>query len=101
MVDGRIFFQKNGLRELRWCAKYLCDRRSVNYHKEQQLFKKTEIVELYWFNSSPNQFDKKPSLTTFDLCKCMNCYFFMNYIFTNKIWIMSENFFACFFIIGE
>ena len=91
------FFQKNGLRGLRWCAKYLRDRRSVNNHREQQVFKKTEIVELYWFNSSPNQFDKKPSLTTVDLCKCMNSYFFMNYIFTNKIWIMSENFFCLFF----
>ena len=39
------FFQKNGLRELGWCAKYLPDRRSVNYHKDQQVFKKTEIVE--------------------------------------------------------
>ena len=70
-----IFLKKNGLRELGWCEKYLLDRRSVNYHTEQQAFKKTEIVEIYWFNSSPNRFDKKSSLTTVDLCKCMNCYF--------------------------
>ena len=39
------FFQKNGMRELGWCSKYLLDRRSVNYHKEQQIFQKAEIVE--------------------------------------------------------
>ena len=41
------FFEKNGLRELGWCERYLLDRRSVNYHTEQQAFKKTEIVEIY------------------------------------------------------
>ena len=30
--------------ELGWCSKYLLERRSVNYHKDQQEFKKTEIV---------------------------------------------------------
>ena len=40
------FFQKNGLRELFWCSNYMLDKRSVNYHKEEQVFKlKTEIVE--------------------------------------------------------
>ena len=46
--------KKNGLRELGWCSKYLLDRRSVNYLKDQQEFKKTEIVQFYWFSSSPN-----------------------------------------------
>ena len=41
------FLQENGLRELGWCSKYLFDRRSVNYHKEQHFFEKTEIVEFY------------------------------------------------------
>ena len=41
------FFKKNGLPELGWCSKYLLDRRSVNYHKEQHRFQKTEIVEFY------------------------------------------------------
>ena len=39
------FFQKNGMREFGWSSKYLLDRRSVNYHKEQQIFQKAEIVE--------------------------------------------------------
>ena len=72
------FFKKNGLRELGWCSKYLLDRRSVNYHKDKQEFKKTEIVEFYWFNSSPDRFNNKTSFSPFALCNCMHCYFFMN-----------------------
>ena len=72
------FFQENGLRELGWCSKYLLNRRSVKYHKAQQLFKKTEIVEFYWFNSSPNRFDNALFLTEVKLFSCMNCYFFTN-----------------------
>ena len=60
------WWKKNGLRELGWCSKYLLDRRSVNYLKDQQEFKKTEIVEFYWFSSSPNWFNKKTSFTPFD-----------------------------------
>ena len=56
---GAYFFQESGLWELGWCLKFLLDWRSVKYHKEQQVFKKTEIVEFYWFNSSPNRFNKR------------------------------------------
>ena len=51
MVDWLMeehFFQKNGLRELGWCSNYMLDKRSCNYCKDQQVFKKTEIVEFYW-----------------------------------------------------
>ena len=72
------FFQENGLRELGWCSKYLLNRRSVKYHKAQQLFEKTEIVEFYWFNSSLNRFDNALFLTEVKLFSCMNCYFFTN-----------------------
>ena len=41
------FFQKNGLRELGWCSIYMLDNRSMNYDKEEQIFKKNEIVEFY------------------------------------------------------
>ena len=41
------FFRKNDLRELDWCSNYMLNKRSVNYHKEEQIFKKTEIVEFY------------------------------------------------------
>lgn len=34
------FFRQKGLQELGWCSKYLLDRRSVNYRKECQVFKK-------------------------------------------------------------
>ena len=46
LLMDKHFFQKNGLRELVWCSNYMLDKRSVNYHKEEQIFKlKTEIVE--------------------------------------------------------
>ena len=48
MVDWLMdeqFFPKNGLRELGWCSHYMLDGRSINYHKEKKIFKKTEIVE--------------------------------------------------------
>ena len=72
------FFQKNGLRELGWYSKYLLNRGSVNHHKEQQILQKAEIVEFYWFNSSPNRFTTKQPLAEFELCKCLRCYFYMN-----------------------
>ena len=78
------FQKKNGLRELGWCSKYLLDRRSVNYLKDQEEFRKTEIVEFYWFNSSPNRVNKKTSFLPFALCNCMHFYFFMKWFFRNK-----------------
>ena len=57
------FFQKNGLKEFAWCSNYMLDKRSVNYHKEEQIFKKTEIVEFYWFNNSPNRFHEQQFVT--------------------------------------
>ena len=77
LMDEHFFFQKNGLRELGWCTNYMLDRRSVNYHKDKQFFKKTEIVEFYWFNNSPNRFHKKQFVTEVELCNCMHCRFFM------------------------
>ena len=71
------FFQKNGLRELGWCRNYMLDRRSVNYHEDKQVFKKTEIVEFYWLNNSPNRFHKQQFVTEVELCNCMHCRFFM------------------------
>ena len=84
LVNGWTFFKKKWAARVRWCSKYLLNRRSVNYHKDKQEFKKTEIVEFYWFNSSPNRFDKKTSFSPFALCNCMHCYFFMNWFFRNK-----------------
>ena len=71
------FFQKNGLRELGWCSHYMLDRRSVNYDKEKQIFKKTEIVEFYWFNHSPNRFHKQQVVEEVKVCNCLHCRFFM------------------------
>ena len=71
------FFQKNGLRELGWCSNYMLDRRSVNYRKEKQVFRKTEIVEFYWFNNSPNRFHKQQFVTEVEVCNCMHCQLIM------------------------
>ena len=72
------FFQKNGLRESGWCSHYMLHRRSVNYHKEKQIFIKTEITEFYWFNSSPNRFDKQQFVAEVKVCNCLHCKFFMS-----------------------
>ena len=71
------FFQKNGLRELGWCSNYMLHRRSVNYRKEKKIIKKTEIVEFYWFNNSPNRFHKQQFVTEVEVCNCMHCRIFM------------------------
>ena len=76
--------KKNGLQELGWCSKYFLARRSVKYHKDQQEFKKTEIVEFYWFNSSPDRFDNRSFFWPVKLCNCMHCYFFINWFLEIK-----------------
>ena len=76
MVDWLMeehFFQKNGLRELGWCSHYMLDRRSVNYDKEKQIFKKTEIVEFYCLNHSPNRFHKQQVVEEVKVCNCLHC----------------------------
>ena len=70
-------FQKNGLRELGWCSNYMLDKRSVNYCKDQQVFKKTKTVEFHWFNNSLNRFDKQQFVTEVKVCNCMHCQFFV------------------------
>ena len=71
------FFQKNDLRELGWSSNYMLDRRSVNYDKEKQIIKKTEIVDFYWFNNSPNRFHKQQFVTEVEVFNCMHRRFFM------------------------
>ena len=44
MVNGH-FFENDGLRKLGWCSNYMLDRRTHNYHKNKECFKKAEIVE--------------------------------------------------------
>ena len=71
------FFKKNGLKELGWCSNYMLDKRNVNYHKEEQIFKKTEIVEFYWFNNSPNRFQEQQFVTEVEVCNCIHSVYFM------------------------
>ena len=57
------FFEKDGLRKLGWCSNYILDRRTHNYHKNKEFFKKTAIVEFYWFNCSPNGFNNQKTIS--------------------------------------
>ena len=66
----QYFFRENILQQLGWCCHYLIDSRSVNYKKEEQGFEKVEIVEFYWFNSSPNRFMSRTILTEFEIHNC-------------------------------
>ena len=59
------FFQGNGLLQLGWCSHYMLDRRIQLYPKNESAARKTEIVEFYWFNYSPNRFDKQRNLLLF------------------------------------
>ena len=56
------FLEKDGLRKLGWCSNYMLDRRIRNYHKNKEFFKKSEIVEFLWFNSSPNRFNNQKTI---------------------------------------
>ena len=71
-------FEKDGLRKLGSCSNYILDRRTHNYHKNKECFKKTEIVEFYWFNSSPNGFNNRKTISEVQVCNCMHCRFFMS-----------------------
>lgn len=58
MVDWLIavcFFNKNALRNLWWCAHYMLDRRTITYRENEQILKKTEVVDFYWFNHHRNR----------------------------------------------
>ena len=35
------FFEKDGLRKLGWCSNYMLNRRTHDYHKNKEFFKKT------------------------------------------------------------
>ena len=52
IVDRLIdehFLQINSLRQLGWCSHYILDRRSLNYFKDKQVFRNTEVIGFYWF----------------------------------------------------
>ena len=56
----------------------MVDSRSINYHKEKKIFKKMKIVEFYWFNNSPNRFNKQQVVSEVEVCNCLHCKFFMS-----------------------
>ena len=68
------FFQTNSLRQLGWCAHYMLGRKTC---KDKQVIRKTEVTEFYWFNNSPNRFNKQQFVTQVEVCNCVFCRFFM------------------------
>ena len=70
------FFQADGLHQLGWCSNYMLDKRFLNYPKGNGIIQKTEVIEFYWFNHSPNRFDKQQNLSKVEVCNCVHCYFF-------------------------
>ena len=73
MLDGH-FFKGNGLLELRWCSRYMMNKRNINYPKDSKS-EKNFIVEFYWFNLSQNRYRNQQVLTEVCICKCINCTF--------------------------
>ena len=65
------FFQGNGLLQLGWCSHYMLDRMIQLYPKNGSAARKTEIVEFYWFNYSPNRFDKQRNLSKIEVIVCI------------------------------
>ena len=41
----------------------MLDKRFLNYPKGNGIIKKPEVIEFYWFNHSPNRFDKQRNLS--------------------------------------
>ena len=70
------FFQADGLHQLGWCSNYMLDKRPLNYPKGNSIIRKTEVIEFYWFNHSPNRFDKQRNLSKVEVCNGMHCYSF-------------------------
>ena len=70
-------FSNFGLSKLGWCSNYMLAQRFINYPMENSSFKKTQIIEFYWFNRSPVRYDKNKSLQDLKICcDCLHCHIF-------------------------
>ena len=78
LIIKHHFFRTNGLRQPGWCARYMLDRRSLNYcglrNKSPQT---TELIEFYWFNNSPNRSFKQKTVRQVEICNCFHCLLFL------------------------
>ena len=55
----------------------MLDKRVMNYPEgSSSSIQKTLIIEFYWFNHSPNRFDKQKRLTEVEVCDSVHCHFF-------------------------
>ena len=69
------FFQVGDLHQLGWCSNYMLDKRVMNYPEgSSSSIHKTLIIEFYWFNHSPNMFNKQKRLTEVEVFDCLHCH---------------------------
>lgn len=69
------FFQAGDLHQLGWCSNYMLDKRVMNYPEgSSSNIQKTSIIEFYWFNHSPNMFNKQKRLTEVEVFDCLHCH---------------------------
>ena len=78
LIIKQHFFCTNGLRQLGWCARYILDRRSLNYCGLRKSSRTNELTEFYWFNRSPNRSFKQKTVTQVEICNCFHCLLFLN-----------------------
>ena len=73
IVDSilEIHFVQNKLGEIGWCIHYILDKRTIVGPME-----KSNIIEFYWFNSTPKRFNQTRIFERFSFCNCLNCKFF-------------------------
>lgn len=74
IVDSilEIHFVQKKLREIGWCIHYILDKRTIVGSMD-----KSNIIEFYCFNSSPNRFNQTRIFEVFSFCNCLNCIFFL------------------------
>ena len=77
IMKQHFFFCTNGLRQLGWCARYMLDRRSLNYCGLRKSSQTNELTGFYWFNNLLNRSFKQKTATQVEICNCFHCLFFV------------------------
>ena len=77
LIMKQHFFCTNSSGQLGWCARYMLDRRSLNYCDLRKSPQTTELTEFYWFNKSSNTSFKQKTVTQVEICNCFHCLLFL------------------------
>ena len=68
----------HGLSQLGWCTYYMLDRRNLDYYTSEKIPRTTRLTDFYWFNNSPNRFDKQKAVNQREICNCPTVCFLKN-----------------------